>query len=138
MLFNRKLVNKFFCIMNINRVLRHMKLWWTMINPQQWQYCKIITTVIFILVINFLLSFPNSIILCSHVLIVLMTYCMTLIGKDLANNCLICACYKSDYLILKSFVLLTIEESYLHSSSYLYPCSLSKFLTNSSLLGRES
>ena len=38
------------------------------------------------LVIIFLFSFPNYIIFCSHVLTVLMTYWMTLIGIVLANN----------------------------------------------------
>ena len=52
-----------------------------MTNPQKWQYWKMMTIIPFILVIIILFSFPNSIIFCSHVLTVIMTDRMTLIGK---------------------------------------------------------
>ena len=101
-----------------------------MINPQQWKQWKIMSIIPFILVINFLFFFTNSINLCLHVLTVITIYWMTLIGIILANNCLSCACYTLDLIILSSFVLLTTEEYSLKSSYYLYSYYLSKFLQN--------
>ena len=77
---NWKLINTLLCIMGIKKVLRHMQYIYIMIKPQQWQHRKITTIIPFILVINFLFSFPSSKIFCLHVLTVLMTYMMNLIG----------------------------------------------------------
>ena len=58
-----------------------------------------------------------------------MTDCMNVVEIILAKNGLIRACLTLYLLILNLFVLLTIEEYYLYSSSSLYSCSLSKFIT---------
>ena len=85
-----------------------------MINPQKWKYWKMTTIIPFIFVNIFLFYFPNSIILCSHVLTVLMTYWMTLMEEILAKNFSICACSILYFLILNSFFLATTEEYFLN------------------------
>ena len=85
---NHKLVNILFCIIKINKFIRQMQYRQTIINPQQWQYWKMIKIIPFIFVNSFLFSFPNSITFCSRVLTVLIIYWMTLVRQSLANKCL--------------------------------------------------
>ena len=75
-----------------------------MINPQQWKYWKMMTIIPFILVNSFSFSFTNYITFCLHVLTVLMTYSINLMGVVLSNNYFICTCYTLNELILNSFV----------------------------------
>ena len=101
---NIKLVNWLLLITKIKKSLRHIQKIWIMINPQQWQYWKMMKIIPFILVNSFSLSLTNYITLYLHVLTVLMTYSMNLIGFFFSKNYFICTCYTLDELILNSFV----------------------------------
>ena len=94
---NCKLLNTFFCVMQIQKILYIWNKGRQLLPPnngnneKRWQYLQWLFIVLF--------SFTNSIILCLHVLTVIMTYWMTFIGKKISNNCLICSCSTSDFLI---------------------------------------
>ena len=109
-----------------------------MIKPQQYQYWKMMTITPFIFVNNFFILYSNF----YHFLFACVDCAYDRLdyfdGDVFINNCFIYVCYTLDSLILNLFVLATVEESSLNSSSYLYYCSLSKFLTKLSLYDCES
>ena len=101
-----------------------------MIKPQQYQYWKMMTITPFIFVNNFFILYSNF----YHFLFACVDCAYDRLdyfdGDVFINNCFIYVCYTLDSLILNLFVLATVEESSLNSSSYLYYCSLSKFSPN--------
>ena len=106
---NHKHVNASLYIMKIKKLLDICN-----INSQQWQYWKRMTIISFTLLITVLFSISKYIIFCLHMLTVIITYWMTLMGNILANNFFICYCSTLYYIILNSFVLATIKEFSLH------------------------